>query len=239
MPGIIQVKHSVDILDAVDRLVEEAYSRAGLGNFHRRESVRLSDSVEFARSGQLVPVWNCGPAVNLYGHLRMDVSHIFSLANSLGLFVDLMDEELIGLVRHFICEIEHGDFYHYEDTPDDIDGFYSAALFNERPARISLTTASLLGTFKSQFVYLLVKDEDSRYSSYEYYCVDFFLDRMFDMVHSRVSDETKLARIMDYLVGNSSKLMQWFELVDNEFLKAFEELDRRFDVFVRALYRLE
>jgi len=235
----VENQQPVNIYKAIDKLVEEAYNRSGLLPLYRRDSVWLSDSVQFYRSKRLAPIWNCGPSVNLYGCLYMPTSKALSIANSLGLFVDLMSDELVEAIEHFVHETRHDDFYNYEDSPDNSDNFYSEAFFDDRPLILYLVSSSAFGTYKDYFLYLLVNDDRSCYSSYDEYYSDFFLNRMSRILESKVSDDSKVSDIMGYLERNRSKLIRWFELVDNEFWSAFEELDRRFDIFIKVFYRLE
>ena len=251
-------KQSVSIYKEIDRLVEDAYHRSGLRPFFLGGSVWLSDSVQFYRSKRSVPLWTCGPSVSLYGCLYMPTSKVLSIANSLGLFVDLMSDELIESVDYFVSRFSHDDFYSYYDSPDNVDNFYSEAFFDERPVLLYLVGSSSFGTYKDYFLYLLVNGDLSCYSSYDEYYKDFFLDKMSSIVRDVVSkkleskdiisylkdvgsdeSESKIRGIMNYLERNRSKLIKWFELVDNEFWNAFEELNRRFDIFVKTFYRLE
>jgi len=232
-------KQSVSIYKEIDRLVEDAYHRSGLRPFFLGGSVWLSDSVQFYRSKRSAPFWTCGPSVSLYGCLYMPTSKVLSLANSLGLFVDLMNDELIESVEYFVSRIIHDDFYNYYDSPDNADNFYSEAFFDERPVLLYLVSSSSFGTYEDGFVYLLVNDDRSCYSSYDEYYKDFFLVKMSRILEDKVSDASRISDIMRYLERNRSKLIRWFELVDNEFWNAFEELNRRFDIFVKTFYRLE
>ena len=235
----VESKQSVDIYKVIDKLVEDAYHCSGLRPFFLVGSVWLSDSVEFIRSNRSAPIWTCGPSVSLYGCLYMPTYKVLSIANSLGLFVDLMSDDLIEAVEYFLNETRHDDFYNYEDSPDNADNFYSEAFFNERPVILYLVSSSAFGTYKDYFLYLLVNDDRSCYSSYDEYYSDFFLNKMSRILESKVSDDSKVSDIMGYLERNRSKLIRWFELIDNEFWSAFEELDRRFDIFVKTFYRLE
>jgi len=233
-------KQSVDVFRAIDELVKDAYNRSGLYPFYLKDSVRLSDSVELVRSKRSAPIWVCGPSVNIYGCLYMDTSTALSIANSLGLFVDLMSGELIEAVEYFINETVHDDFYYYRDSPDNSDNFYAEAFFGWRPVMVFLVSSSTFGTYKDGFIYLLsAEDSTCYYASYDDYYKDFFLKKMYNMLASKVSDDSRFRDIMGYLDKNRSRLIQWFKLVDNEFLSAFDELGRRFDVFVKTLYRLE
>ena len=253
-----QTNQTVNIYKAIDKLVEDAYHCSDLHPFYLAGSVWLSDSVQFYRSKRSAPIWTCGPSVSLYGCLYMPTSKVLSIANSLGLFVDLMSDDLIKAVEYFLHETRHDDFYNYEDSPDNADNFYSEAFFDHRPVILYLVSGSAFGTYKDYFLYLLVNDDRSRYSSYDEYYSDFFLGKMSRIVKDIVSkeleskdivsylkdvgsdeSESKIRDIMNYLERNRSKLIKWFELVDNEFWNAFEELNRRFDIFVKTFYRLE
>jgi hypothetical protein len=254
----VETKQTVSVYKAIDKLVEDAYHNSGLRSFFLGGSVWLSDSVEFTRSNRSAPIWTCGPSVSLYGRLYMPTSKVLSIANSLGLFVDLMSDDLIEAVEYFVSRTHHDDFYNYYDSPDNGDNFYSEAFFDERPAILYLVSSSSFGTYKDGFLYLLVNDDRSCYSSYDEYYSDFFLGKMSDIVRDVVSkrfeakdiisqlkdigldeSESKIRHIMSYLETNRSKIIRWFELVDNEFWNAFEELGRRFDIFVKSFYRLE
>jgi hypothetical protein len=236
----VETKQSVSIYKAIDKLVEDAYHHSGLRPFFLGGSVWLSSSVELVRSKRSAPIWNCGPSVSLYGCLYMPTSRILSIANSLGLFVDLMKDDLIESVKYFISETDHGDFYGYGDSPGDSDNFYSEAFFDLRPVMLFLASSSYFNTYKDSFIYLLAGEDSSCcYGSYDDYYTDFFLEKMSRAVRSKVSDESRAKEIMVYLESNRSKLIQWFKLVDDEFLNALDELDRRFDIFVKALYRVE
>jgi len=249
---------SVSIYKEIDKLFEDAYDRSGFRPFFLGGSVWLSDSVQFVRSKRSAPIWTCGPSVSLYGCLYMPTSKVLSIANSLGLFEDLMNDELIESVDYFVSRVLHDDFYNYYDSPDNGDNFYSEAFFDERPVLLYLVGSSSFGTYEDYFLYLLVNDDRSCYSSYDEYYRDFFLDKMSSIVKDVVlkkleskditsylkdigsdESESKIRDIMNYLEKNRSKLIRWFELVDNEFWNAFEELNRRFDIFVRTLYRIE
>ena len=235
-----ETKQNVSVYKAIDKLVEDAYHRSDLYSFYRSDSVRLSDSVEFIRSKRWAPLWTCGPSINLQGCLYMPTSKVLSIASSLGLFVDLMSEDLTNSVEYFVNEIRHDDFYDYEDSPDNADNFYSQAFFNERPVMVFLISSSAFGTYKDRFIYLLTgEDSLCRYDSHDDYYRDFFLKHMYNILKDKVLDDFRFRDIMDYLDTNRSKLIQWFKLVDDEFWNAFEELDRRFDIFIRALYRLD
>lgn len=233
-----ETKQSVDILRAIDSIVEEAYNRSGLDAFRRLDSVRLSDSVEFIRSKRSVPTWHCGPSVNLQGSLYISTSNLLSIANSLGLFEDLMSDDLVEAVKDFVSKACHGDFYGYEESLSNADNFYSGAFFGERPAAIWLLSSSFFGTYKDRFLYLLADNDNSIYGSYDDYYSHFFLVKMSTILESRISDNSRVKDIMSYLERDRSRLIQWFQLVDNNFMNAFEELDRRFDIFVSALYRV-
>jgi len=232
-------KQSVSIYKEIDKLVEDAYHRSGLSSFFLGSSVWLSDSVQFYRSKRSAPLWTCGPSVSLYGCLYMPTFKVLSIANSLGLFVDLMNDELIESVDYFVSRILHDDFYNYYDSPDNADNFYSEAFFDERPVLLHLVSSSSFGTYEDYFLYLLVNDDRSCYSSYDEYYRDFFLVKMSGILEDKVSGASRVSDIMRYLERNRSKLIRWFELVDNEFWNAFEELNRRFDIFVKTFYRLE
>jgi hypothetical protein len=236
----VETKQSVSIYKAIDKLVEDACHHSGLRPFFLGGSVWLSNSVELVHSKRSAPIWNCGPSVNLYGCLYMPTSHILSIANSLGLFVDLMRDDLIEAVKYFISETDHGDFYGYGDSPDDSDCFYSEAFFDSRPAMLFLVSSSVFRTYKDSFIYLLAGEDSSCcYGSYDDYYSNFFLEKISKAVRDKASDKSRVKEIMSYLESNRSKLIQWFKLVDNEFLNAFDELDRRFDIFVKTLYRVE
>jgi len=232
-------KQSVSIYKEIDKLIEDAYYRSGLRPFFLGGSVWLSDLVQLYRSKRLAPLWTCGPSVSLYGCLYMPNSKVLSIANSLGLFEDLMNDELIESVDYFVSRVLHDDFYNYYDSPDNGDNFYSEAFFDERPVFLYLVSSSSFGTYENYFLYLLVNDDRSCYSSYDEYYRDFFLVEMSRILEDKVSDASKVSDIMGYLERNRSKLIRWFELVDNEFWNAFEELNRRFDIFVKTFYRLE
>ena len=239
MADQVESKQSVDIYKVIDKFFEDAYDRSGLRPFFLGGSVWLSDSVQFYRSKRSAPIWTCGPSVSLYGCLYMPNSKVLSIANSLGLFVDLMSDELIESVDYFVSRVLHDDFYNYYDSPDNGDNFYSEAFFDERPVLLYLVSSSSFGTYEDHFLYLLVNDDRSCYSSYDEYYRDFFLVKMSRILEDKVSDASKVSDIMSYLERNRSKLIRWFELVDNEFWNAFEELNRRFDIFVKSFYRLE
>jgi hypothetical protein len=230
---------SVSIYKEIDNLFEDAYDRSGFRPFFLGGSVWLSDSVQFVRSKRSAPIWTCGPSVSLYGCLYMPTSKVLSIANSLGLFVDLMNDELVESVDYFVSRVVHDDFYNYYDSPDNGDNFYSEAFFDERPVLLYLTSSSYFGTYQDYFLYLLVNDDRSCYSSYDEYYRDFFLFKMSRILEDKVSDASRVSDIMGYFGRNRSKLIRWFELVDNEFWNAFEELNRRFDIFVKSFYRLE
>jgi len=103
-----------------------------------------------------------------------------------------------------------------------------------------LVSGCNFGTYHDKFIYLLsFEDSCCCYGSYDDYYRDFFLKKMYDTLKTKVSDDSRFRDIMDYLDRNRSKLIQWFEKVDNEFLAAFDELEKRFNIFIRALYRLE
>jgi hypothetical protein len=236
----VETKQTVSVYKAIDKLVEYAYHCSGLYPFHLGGSVWLSDSVEFTRSKRSAPIWNCGPSVNLHGCLYMKTSAALSIANSLGLFVDLMSDDSIESVKQFISETRHYDFYNYADSPDNSDDFYAEAFFDLRPAMLFLVSSSAFGTYQDSFIYLLAgEDYSCCYESYDDYYRDFFLEKMKGILGSKVSDESRVREIMSYLESNRSKIIQWFKLVDDEFLNAFDELDRRFDMFVKTLYRVE
>jgi hypothetical protein len=232
-------KQSVSIYKEIDRLFEDAYYRAGLRPFFLGGSVWLSDSVQLYRSKRSAPLWTCGPSVSLYGCLYMPTSKVLSIANSLGLFVDLMNDELTDSVDYFVSRVLHDDFYNYCDSPDNSDNFYSEAFFDERPVILYLVSSSYFGTYEDYFLYLLVNDDRSCYSSYDEYYQDFFLVKISEILENKISDASKVSDTMGYLERNRSKFIRWFELVDNEFWNAFEELKRRFDIFVKTFYRLE
>jgi hypothetical protein len=233
-------KQSADVFRAIDELVKDAYNRSGLYPFYLKDSVRLTDSVELVRSKRSAPIWNCGPSVNIYGCLHMNTSTALSIANSLGLFVDLMSYDLIEAVEYFINETVHDDFYGYGNLSDNSDNFYDEAFLGWRPVMVFLVSSSVFGTYKDGFIYLLASENFScRYGSYDDYYRDFFLKNMRNFLVSKVSDDSRFRDIMGYLDKNRSKLIQWFKLVDDEFLNAFDELNRRLDIFVKTLYRIE
>ncbi len=229
----------VDTFGLIDRLVEDAYRRSGLYSFHLGDHVQLSDSVRLIHSKRQALLWGCGTFVNLYGHLFMDSSRVLSIAASLGLLRDLMRDDLAEALRRFVSEKRHDGFYSFGDSIEDGDGFHSFAWFNERPVRLSMVCVSPFGAGKDRFIYLLAGGDFSCYGSYDEYFSGFFLDKVRDILESIVPDEFALRDNMDYLERNRAKFVRWFELLDEEFLSAFDELDRRFDIFVRTLYRLE
>ena len=238
----VETEQFVNIFGELDKIVQNAYNRSELLPFYDRGFVWLTNLVQFTLSNQMAPVWNCGPSVNLYGQLYIDASNILSLASPLGLFVDLMDmnSDLIEAVERFISESFHYNFYDYENSSDNAENFYSEALFNSRPVRLSLLWSPSIGTYKDSFLYLLASGDGSCcYSSYDEYYSNFFLCEMSSIVEDVVSDDSQSRDIMGYLERNRSKIIRWFEKIDKEFLNAFGELDRRLDILVRSLYRIE
>jgi hypothetical protein len=237
MPEQAEAKQSVDIIKAIDKLADDAYNRSGLRTFYAEGCLQLSDSVQFLASKRLAPSWNCCPTVNLYGCLSMDSSFIFSIANSLGLFSELMNDDLSRVISDFISNLDHYDFYNFEDSPSNADEFYSVAYFDNRPARLSLICSPYFGTYQDSFVYLLAGDACC-FGSYDNYYEHFFLRNLSTILKEVVSDESKVRGILSYLEDNRSKIIRWFELVDENFLSAFEELEKRFDVFLKTLFRV-